>query len=221
MVCYAIYQGFGRMNARRRELDSPTITPLPTKMLCCSSFSLFNRSGLFFFALSAIVEVLSLLLSDSRHKICSCSCSKIISLRPPLLIVCTLGNRLFTALGNRCWLFYCALCSFVLLGYLVMGVDLIELCPPICDVSQVICATLGNRCLFVCFGLLLCWVFGVGAWINIAEEIDMAAWRPIAGSGDLFDVDFAAAGFGVRPMFTQKACLGNFSNTDEPAKGSQ
>ena len=53
------------------------------------------------------------------------------------------------------------------------------------------------------------------------EEIDMAALGPIAGSGDLFDVDFAAAGFGVRPMFTQKACLGNFSNTDEPAKGSQ
>ena len=90
------------------------ITPLPTKMLCCSSFSLFNRSGLFFFALSAIVEVLSLLLSDSRHKICSCSCSKIISLRPPLLIVCTLGNRLFTTLGTRCWLFIFALCSFVL-----------------------------------------------------------------------------------------------------------
>ena len=49
------------------------------------------------------------------------------------------------------------------------------------------------------------------------EEIDMAALGPIAGSGDLFDVDFAAAGFGVRPMFTHKACLGNFSYTDEPA----
>ena len=57
--------------------------------------------------------------------------------------------------------------------------------------------------MFVCFGLLLCWVFGVGAWINIAEEIDMAAWRPIAGSGDLFDVDVAAAGCGVRPMFNE------------------
>ena len=57
-------------------------------------------------------------------------------------------------------------------------------------------------CLFAsdsCF----CWVFGVGAWINIAEEIDMAAWRPIAGSGDLFDVDVAAAGCGVRPMFNE------------------
>ena len=28
VVCYAIYQGFGRMNARRRELDSKLITPL-------------------------------------------------------------------------------------------------------------------------------------------------------------------------------------------------
>jgi hypothetical protein len=31
----------------------------------------------------------------------------------------------------------------------------------------------------------------------------MAAWRPIAGSGDLFDVDVAAAGCGVRPMFNE------------------
>ena len=137
------------------------ITPLPTKMLCCSSFSLFNRSGLFFFALSAIVEVLSLLLSDSRHKICSCSCSKIISLRPPpLLIVCTLGNRLFTTLGTRCWLFIFALCSFVLRVIWWWGLFDWFVTTHF-DVSQVISATVGNRC--------------VSCWSNIAEEIDMAA----------------------------------------------
>ena len=51
----------------------------------------------------------------------------------------------------------------------------------------------------VCFAGL----FGVGAWSNTAEEIDMAARRSIAGSGDLFDVDVAAAGCGVRPMFNE------------------
>ena len=54
--------------------------------------------------------------------------------------------------------------------------------------------------MLVCFAGL----FGVGAWSNTAEEIDMAARRPIAGSGDLlFDVDVAAAGCGVRPMFNE------------------
>ena len=53
--------------------------------------------------------------------------------------------------------------------------------------------------MLVCFAGL----FGVGAWSTTAEEIDMAARRPIAGSSDLFDVDVAAAGCGVRPMFNE------------------
>ena len=53
--------------------------------------------------------------------------------------------------------------------------------------------------MLVCFAGL----FGVGAWSTTAEEIDMAARRPIAGSGDLFDVDVAAAGCGVQPMFNK------------------
>ena len=127
MVCYAIYQGFGRMNARWRELDSANSSPLADQdavlllhlqSLCVCVLTRVGSSFCSFCDRRSLVRVALWQSPEELMWLCSCYKTKIISLRLLLHLLCAPSE-----IDAGCFIFIVlCLCSFVLLGYLVMGV---------------------------------------------------------------------------------------------------